>query len=216
MFHDAVKFAAYNTKLHQTTNIAPFELVLARAQRSLALRAQPHLEHFGIPRAYYLKWKSWLEILMKTAEKSLRKEQPRYRRNSDARLPKPKYDIPVGSYAFLRKVQGTATEPQHQLVQVATGPYAVKQSDRNTVVIAIGDQEERVLRDRVELAPSAMEQATTPGLHHSLQYLSGHETEQGCDEMESEDRPHAHGQTREDERNLMRQNLSTEIPQDRQ
>ena len=80
---------------------------------------------------------------MRTTDKSLRKEQARYKRNVDARLRKPKYDIPVGSYVFLRKEQGTATEPKHKLAQAATGPYKAKQSDRTTVVIAIGEQEER-------------------------------------------------------------------------
>ena len=106
---------------------------------------------------------------MRTADKSLRKEQARYKRNFDARLRKPKYDIPVGSYVSLRKDQGTATELKHKLAQVATGLYAVEHSDRNTVVIAIGDQKERVSRDRVELAPSPMERAPASGLHQSLQ-----------------------------------------------
>ena len=137
LFSDAVTFA-YNTQVHRTTNIAPFELVLARELRSIALPAQPHLEQFGSSRAYYLKWQSWLESLMRIADKSLRKEQARYKANFDARLRKPKYDIPAGSHVFLRKEQGTATEPKHRPAQVATGLYAVKQTDINTVVIAIG------------------------------------------------------------------------------
>ena len=59
---------------------------------------------------------------MRSADKSLRKEQGRYKRNFDARLRRPKYDIPSGSYVFLRKEQGTASEPKHKLAQVATGP----------------------------------------------------------------------------------------------
>ena len=151
---------------------------------------------------------------MRTADKSLRKEQARYKRNFDARLRKPKYDIPVGSYVFLRKEQGTATEPKHKLAQVTTGPYAVKQSDRNTVVIAIGDQEERVSRDRVELAPSPMEHAPTSGLHQALKYLREPETDQGRDERESEDNPHSQVQTQEDEGNAVGQNLPAEVTQD--
>ena len=102
VFSDAVTYA-YNTQVHRTTNIAPFELVLARAPRSLALQAEPTLEEFSSSRAYYLKWQSWLESLMRSADKSLRKEQGRYKRNFDARLRRPKYDIPSGSYVFLRK-----------------------------------------------------------------------------------------------------------------
>ena len=153
---------------------------------------------------------------MRAADKSLRKEQARYKRNFDARLRKPKYDIPVGSYVFLRKEQGTATEPKHKLAQVATGPYAVKQSDRNTVVIAIGDQEERVSRDRVELAPSPMEHAPTSGLHQALQYLREPATNQECDAMGSEDARHTWTQRLEDEENLVSPHSSAEIPPDLQ
>ena len=151
---------------------------------------------------------------MRTTDKSLRKEQARYKRNLDARLRKPKYGIPVGSYVFLRKEQGTATEPKHKLAQVATGPYAVEQSDRNTVVIAIGDQEERVSRDRVELAPSPMDHAPTSGLHQALQFLSGREENQDRDAIESEDAPHTRTQRSEDEENLVSPNSSTEISPD--
>ena len=176
-------------------NIAPFELVLARAPRSIALQAQPQLEQFGSSRAYYLKWQSWLESLMRTTDKSLRKEQAKYKRNFDARLRKPKYDIHVGSYVFLRKEQGTATEPKHKLAKVATGPYAVKQSDRNTVVIVIGDQEERVSRDRVELAPSPTDYAPVTGLRQALQFLSRTNDDEEGSTAGDEGRPNMHATT---------------------
>ena len=94
LFSVAVTFA-YNTQVHRTTNIAPFELVLARAPKSLALQAQPHLEQFSCQRAYYLKWKSWLESFVRTADKSLRKEEAKYKRNFGAMLRKPQFKIPV-------------------------------------------------------------------------------------------------------------------------
>ena len=87
LFSDAITFAC-NTQVHRTTNIAPFELVLARARRSLALQAQPSSEIFGLSRSYYLKWQSWLESFMRSADKSLRKEQAGYKRNFDAPLRK--------------------------------------------------------------------------------------------------------------------------------
>lgn len=54
LFSDAVTFA-YNTQIHRTTNMAPFELVLARAPKSVALQGQPKLEEFPSSRAYHLK-----------------------------------------------------------------------------------------------------------------------------------------------------------------
>ena len=76
---------------------------------------------------------------MRSADKSLPKEQGRYKRNFDARIRRPKYDIPSGSYVLLRKEQGTASEPKHKLAQVAMGPYQVRKTDPNTVFIVIGD-----------------------------------------------------------------------------
>ena len=215
LFSDAVTYA-YNTQVHRTTNIAPFELVLARAPRSLALQAQPSLETFSSSRAYYLKRQSWLESLMRSADKSLRKEQARYKRDFDARPHKPKYDIPSGSYVFLRKEQGTASEPKHKLAQVATGPYQVRTSDQHTVVIAIGDQEERVSRDRVELAPNPMEHTPILGLRQALQFLSGSEEVEEHNFIENEDHPDERARALGDSENFVNNFTSAEMPRDLQ
>ena len=78
------------------------------------------------------------------------------------------------------------SEPKHRLAQAATGPYQVRRSDEHTVVIAIGDQEERVSRDRVELAPSPMENVPITGLRQALQFLGGPEASQEQDVADSE------------------------------
>ena len=106
----------------------------------------------------------------------------------------------MSSYVFLRKEQGTASEPKHKLAQVATGPYSVKKSGQDTVVIAIGDQEERVSRDRVELAPSAMDYAPITDLRQALQFLRGPERNEGGQVIEDENHPDLHesGNSRED------------------
>ncbi|CDF38512.1 unnamed protein product [Chondrus crispus] len=213
LFSDAVTLS-YNTQVHRTTNITPFELVLARAPRSIALQVQPTLENFSSSRAYYMKWQSWLESLMRGADKSLRKEQARYKRNFDARLRNPQYEIPPGSYVFLRKEQGTASEPKHKLAQVATGLYHVRRSDQHTVVIAIGDQEERVSRDRVELAPSPMDYAPITGLRQALQFLGAPELNEEGEVMEDEECPHTRAPTSGDQDNLISQAPTAETSPD--
>ena len=140
---------------------------------------------------------------MRSADKNLRKEQARYKRNFDSRLSRPKYDIPVGSYVFLLKEQGTASEPKHKLAQVATGPYAVKNLDQDTVVIPIGDQEEQVSRDRVELAPSRMDLAPATGLRQALQLLDRTDVPEERDVIEDGDDPHAHAPLPEDPEELV-------------
>ena len=99
---------------------------------------------------------------------------------------------------------------------MATGPYAVKQSDSNTIVIAIGDEEERVSRDRVELAPSPLQYAPIPGLPQALQFFSGREESKERDAMENEDGPPTPEQMLEDEEIFVSRNLSAEIPPDLQ
>lgn len=153
---------------------------------------------------------------MKATNKSLRKEQARYKRNFDVRLRKQKYEIPVGSYVFLRKEQGTATEPKHKLAQVATGPYLVKKSDQHTVVIAIGDQEERVSRDRVELAPSPMDYVPVTGLRQALQFLSETNGDGQGNVSDDEDGPSARASTPVDSNSLISNSQSVEVPQNTQ
>ena len=153
---------------------------------------------------------------MRSADKSLRKEQARYKRNFDARLRKPKYYIPSGSYVFLRKEQGTGSEPKHKLAQVATGPYQVRTSDQHTVVIAIGDQEERVSRNRVELAPSPMEPSPILSLRQGLQFLGGSEEVEEHNVIENEDRPDKRAQALGDNEYLVYNSTSAEILQDLQ
>lgn len=159
--------------MYKTTNIAPFDLMLAKAPRSIALQAQPSMEDFGSSRAYYLKCKSWFYSEMRATGKSLRKEQARYKRNFDAGLRRPKYEVPEVSYIVLRKEQGKATKPKHKLAKVVTGPYRVNKSHENTVVIAIGDHEERISAEWIEIVLSPLEEAPMIGLTHPLQSLGG-------------------------------------------
>lgn len=110
---------------------------------------------------------------MNTDGKSIEQEQARYKRNYDARLRKPAYDIHVGSYVFLRKEQSTASERKHKLAQVATGPHRLKEVDADTVFLDRGKESERVSCDRVELAPSPMERHQYGDLRSALRSLSG-------------------------------------------
>lgn len=110
---------------------------------------------------------------MKIMNRSLRNEQPQYKQNFEARLRELTYEILEGSYVFLRKYQGIVGEPKHKLARFFTGAHQVKKSDENTVFIAIGDREKRVLRDRVELVPSPLDYTRMTNLRQSLQYLGG-------------------------------------------
>ena len=133
---------------------------------------------------------------MRSADKGLRKEHAWYERIFDSRLRKPKYDVPEGSYVFLRKEQGIVSEPKHKLAQVATGRYFVKKAYQDTVVIAIGDQEERVSRDWVELAPSPMDLVPITGLRKAPQFFDGNEDMKNATLLRMGKSPYTHTSAR--------------------
>lgn len=82
-----------------------------RAPKSLTLPGEPTVEEFTSSKKYHFKWQLRYQSLMENSDKNLRMEQARYKRNLNSRLRKPNYDIPVGSYIFLRKKRGTKEEP---------------------------------------------------------------------------------------------------------
>lgn len=73
LFTDALTYA-YNTQVHRTTKLAPFELVISRAPSSLSIQAQPTIEDCGSAAKFHTKWQKWLESLISTAQTSLAKE----------------------------------------------------------------------------------------------------------------------------------------------
>ena len=155
LFTDALTYA-YNTQVHSTTQVAPFELVVSRKPPPLAIESQPTIQEVGDHATYKEKWKSWLSTLMSTAETAMKKVQNRYKANYDRRLRANAEIVKAGDRVFVRKdYTNPRTETKHKLAPVATGPYLVVNADNSTVVIQHEDQQERVARDRVVLAPSA-------------------------------------------------------------
>ena len=164
LFTDALTYA-YNTQPHESTSIAPFELVLSRPPPPLSFEAEPTVGKIGTATQYHTKWRVWLSALMSTAKVELEKCQARYKKNFDNRIGTPKDDIVVGCRVFVRKDYfNPKKERKHKLSPVVTGPYLVRQVDKHTVVIQIEDKtRERVSKDRVVLAPSPSGVITSPG-----------------------------------------------------
>ena len=154
LFTDALTFA-YNTQVHTSTGCTPFELVLARPPASLSMEAKPSIDEVLSARDSVTQWKRRLEALMKTAGDELNKSQRRYKRSFDRRVRLP-LDTPVAvSFVFLRKdYTNPRTDTKHKLAPLATGPHKVVSYDGRTVVVQVGDEQERVSRDRVVPAPT--------------------------------------------------------------
>ena len=167
LYTDALTFA-YNTQVHSTTGVSPFELVLSRPPAALSMEAKPELQGLSASELR-LRWKQRLEALINTASAGLRRTQRRYKRNFDRRLRNSNEDPKPGSYVFLRKEHYNTTESRHKLAPIATGPHKVVSLEGRTLVIQIGDRQERVSRDRVSLAPTprdVVESTVNQGTNH--------------------------------------------------
>lgn len=145
---------AYNTQVHKTTGLAPFELVLSRPPTHLALEKIPEQGPETTAKDTYGIWLSRLRSLMSTARKEMHASQARYKRDFDKKVRLPRERITKGVRVFVRKDHNPANEPSHKLAPIATGPYQVTEADDKTCVIKKdGDLTERVTLDRVVLAP---------------------------------------------------------------
>ena len=74
LFTDALTFA-YNTQVHSTTGLSPFELVLSSRPPTLSLQAEPDVSSPVSAKEYHVKWKTWLAALMNTAKKNWRNDK---------------------------------------------------------------------------------------------------------------------------------------------
>ena len=156
LFSDALTYA-YNTQAHESTSVAPFELVLSRPPAPLAFEATPSMDAVSDEAQYHKKWTTYAKALTSTARREMEKRQLRYKRGFDDRVMPYKEDVTVGTYVFLRKDHTNPRRESNKLAPIATGPYKVTAREANTVTIERENLErEKVSRDRVVRAPTPM------------------------------------------------------------
>ena len=157
LFSDALTYA-YKTQAHESTSVAPFELVLSRTPGPLAFEATPSIDPVSDEAQYHKKWATYEKALTSTARKEMEKRQLRYKRGFDDRVMPYKEDVTVGTYVFLRKdYTNPRRESKHKLGPIATGTYKVPAREANTVTIERENlEQEKVYRDRVVRAPTPM------------------------------------------------------------
>ena len=168
LFTDALTYA-YNTQPHKSTGTAPFELVLSRMPPSLVLRREPEMVREQNSATSHSIWRNWLKAQIEAAGQQMLKTQERYRRNYDDRLRKQRSAIVAGSLVFLRKDHRDPGVRSHKLAPVVTGPHKVVEHDDHTVVIELGNQHERVSRDRVVTCPRPSQTPLRGGVHSPAQ-----------------------------------------------
>ena len=156
IYAPAITFA-YNTQVHTTTGLRPFDLVLSRDIPSMTLEA-PLQEEVEEARLVRTRWLKKLESFMRMHQRSTRKAQARYKRNFDKRLRNQTHLPEIGSFVYVRRdYQRKPTGAQvrsRKLAPRADGPYLGKEILPTTAVIQIGDQTEYISFDRLAPAPA--------------------------------------------------------------
>ena len=160
MYSDSLTYA-YNTQVHRSTNCSPFELVLSRAPPPLAIAPMPQGTLGESPKQYYMKWKLWLQHLISGAGAQLKDTQRRYQRNFNSRLRLPKSTLKPGAYVFIRKEFFNEGTRKHKLATIAGRPFKIVLISDSTVVVRIGEEEERISLDRVVEAPVPLEELSS-------------------------------------------------------
>ena len=118
MYTDVIKFM-YNFQPNESTEIAPFDLVISRPPGTISEEVrQPEPSSAT---NYKWKWKAWLAKASTETKRRLSKAQERYKRNFDRRLRRNNEHIKSGDHVFLRRESRDDSETGHKSSPIATG-----------------------------------------------------------------------------------------------
>ena len=150
---------AYNTQVHTSIGVTPFQLVLSRPPGSVVLRQEPNYEDGeNRPRLFLKRFTAAVKELAAGATEKLTKAQERYKRDFDKRV-RPLTHAKTGDMVYVSREQPTRASPgdnprKHKLSSKAIGPFEVLDSDQHTVTVLREDGFiERVTRNRTSRAP---------------------------------------------------------------
>jgi len=144
---------AFNSRPHQSTKVAPLEIVTLERVRSLSVErlvSSPAPEETdGIPRAVREGIRARLRNLILKVRKSLTLAQRRYKRNYDARVRPVNKDVHAGDWVF---VDGH-TRTKYKLRTRAAGTYKMFSRGEGTFSLDIDGYPETVSSDHMTAAP---------------------------------------------------------------
>ena len=152
LYTDVLSFA-YNTHVHSTTGLAPFELVLSRAPQPLAFDPEAVSPQLTAKEARFA-WLQRIGQLVSTAKKRLLSATKRTKANYDRGRRARTKAFAAGDYAYVRLDKSNAPDGErHKLASVAEGPFRIVSTDGKTAVLQRDRERERINIDRLELAP---------------------------------------------------------------
>jgi transposase InsO family protein len=149
-FTSSITFA-YNARVHATTGLAPFELVLSRPPVTLSME-RPGSSAEISAETEKLRFLNRLGELKALAAQQLRLAQERYKRNYDAHVRPKNLQISPGEWVYVRRELHEAGVNPKLLDQV-DGPYEVVSNDDHTLLLRKGPHLVRVNSDRITPAP---------------------------------------------------------------
>lgn len=96
---------------------------------------------------------------MQQASIELWKAQRRYKRKFDKELCRTRRDFEEGEFVFITKEIWKSDQPRHKLAPIAYGPFKVTACNGETAAVQTQDLLAKISHDRVEWAPSPLENA---------------------------------------------------------
>ena len=154
-FVGAVTYA-YNTQVHSSTRVPPFDLVVTRPPQSMVIERTPELAQPTSARSEARRFKAHVKSLVAEARSQLATSQERYKASFDARI-NPLKPARAGDWVFVERAgpeadASTGERRRHKLQWRALGPYQVLRADSNTVTLDKDGLVEVVSRDRISRA----------------------------------------------------------------
>ena len=158
---------AYNTQVHSSTGVSPFDLVVSRPIKSAAIRDE--LGHEDIPRARdkVEQFRRAVKALADGAGEKMAAAQARYKRDHDKRV-RPIEQAKTGDWVYITREQPSKTEADDKrhktkLYSKAEGPFEVIGHTKwNLTIVRDNGMIEQVTRNRASKAPGARSELYRP------------------------------------------------------
>jgi len=151
-FVGAVTYA-YNTQVHSSTRVPPFDLVVTSPPPPMILERIPRYESSMGHRQERSRFRKYIRSLVTDAKTHLLNSQAAYKDAFDSRI-NPLLPAVRGDWVFVENVGPTDEDSvgkrrRHKLQWKAVGPYKVIRSNASTVTIDRDGLMEVVNRDRI-------------------------------------------------------------------